>query len=229
VGVDVRMCVCGIIPSMLQSSPPWLSLLPAMISLAIGLFWWTGAVVASSRCSRTFASVAGGFSKREKVPATATDGMGLVGSTSKMEAQVEFVAGVGNKFWTSNFCNWTCKWDLEVSIWRPLPEMLYRPQKKKRVEFARAANAAANDRRRRFPGSAPGAGTSVSASFHNASSAANSAAAPLGMGSFLERRQQPLDPGRPASAEKRRRNIKSCVCGVSRSMKKDPDQTRRIR
>jgi hypothetical protein len=39
----------------------------------------------------------------------------------KIEVQVEFVAGVEIKFWTSIFCNWTCKWDLEAStsICRP--------------------------------------------------------------------------------------------------------------
>jgi hypothetical protein len=53
------------------------------------------------------------------------DGMGLVGSTSKIEAQVEFVAGVEIKFWISIFCSWAYKWDLEVSIWRSLLELLY--------------------------------------------------------------------------------------------------------
>jgi hypothetical protein len=52
------------------------------------------------------------------------DRMGLVGSTSKIEAQVQFIAGVGIKFWASIFFSWTCKWGLEASFCSLLLELL---------------------------------------------------------------------------------------------------------
>jgi hypothetical protein len=56
---------------------------------------------------------AGGGARRRSGGCAAKQGgadrMGFVGSTYKIEAQVEFLAGVGIKFWTSMFCSWTCK------------------------------------------------------------------------------------------------------------------------